>query len=63
MFYYEISWFYQHVKSGNLWFLNMYSVHGANILDLSLEIMLSPSEGKITNLYNSNGFSFIPEQV
>ena len=63
MFYYEISWFYQHVKSGNLWFLNMYSVHGAKILDLSLEIMLSPSEGRITNLYNSNGFSFIPEQV
>ena len=42
MFYYKIPWFCQDFKSENLWFLNLYSVHAARILDLSLEIMLSP---------------------
>ena len=37
MFYYEIQWFYQDFKSEYL-----YSVHAARILDLSLEIKLSP---------------------
>ena len=35
-------WFYQDFKSGNMYFLNLYSVHAARTLDLSLEIMLSP---------------------
>ena len=34
MFYYKISWFYEDVKSQNLRFLNMYSVHVARMLDL-----------------------------
>ena len=42
MFYCEIPWFYQDSKSGNLSFLNLYSVHAARLLGLSLEIMLSP---------------------
>ena len=42
MFYHEIRWFYQDFKIENLCFLNMYSVRGGRILDLSLEIMLSP---------------------
>ena len=42
MFYYEIPWFYQDFKNENLRFLNLYSVHAARILDLSLELMLSP---------------------
>ena len=42
MFYCKIPWFYQDFKSENLYFLNLYSVHTARILDLSLEIMLSP---------------------
>ena len=42
MFYYKIPWFYQDFKSEDLCFLNVYSVHAAKILDLSLEIMLSP---------------------
>ena len=42
MFYYEIQWFYQDVKNENLCFLNLYSVHAVRILDLSLEVMLSP---------------------
>ena len=29
-------------ESENLYFLNLYSVHAARILDLSLEVMLSP---------------------
>ena len=42
MFYFEIPWFYQDLKRENLRFLNLYSIHGGRILDLSLEIMLSP---------------------
>ena len=42
MFYYEIPWFHQDFNGENLRFLNLYSVHAARILDLSLEIMLSP---------------------
>ena len=41
---------------------NLYSVHTARILDLSLEIMLSPPKWGMKYLYNSKGFSFIPEQ-
>ena len=32
MFYKEIPWFYQDIKSENLCFLNLYSVHAAKIL-------------------------------
>ena len=39
---YEIPWFYQNFKGGNLCFLNLYSVRAARILELSLKIMLSP---------------------
>ena len=63
MFYYEIPWFYQDFKSENLSFLNLYSVHAVRILDLSLEIMLSPPKSGTKHLYNSNNFSFMPEQV
>ena len=42
LFYYKIPWFYQDFKNENRCFLNLYSVHAARILDLSLEIMLSP---------------------
>ena len=49
MFYYEIPRFYQDFKSENLCFLNLYSVHAARILDLPLQIMLSPPKcGKAT---------------
>ena len=42
MFYYKIQWFYQDFKSENLYFSNLYSVHGARIPGLSPENMLSP---------------------
>ena len=42
MIYLEISWFYQDFKSENLCYLNMYLIHAARILGLSLKIMLSP---------------------
>ena len=42
MFYYKIPWFSEDFKSENLRFLNLYLVHAARILDLSLEIRLSP---------------------
>ena len=63
IFYSEIWWFYQDFKNENLCFLNLYSVHTAKIQDLSLEIMLSPPKGRVKDLYNSKGFSFILEQV
>ena len=63
MFYYVIPWFYQDFKSENLCFLNLYSVHAARILDLSLEIMLSPPKWETKHFYNSKGFSFMLEQV
>ena len=44
MFYHEILWFYQDFKSEKLCFLNLYLVHAAKILDLSLEVMLSPAK-------------------
>ena len=34
--------FFQVFKNENLCFLNLHSVHAARMLDLSLEIMLSP---------------------
>ena len=37
MFYYEIPWFNKILKGENLCSLNLYSVHAARILDLSLE--------------------------
>ena len=63
IFYSEIWWFYQDFENENLSFLNLYSVHTAKIQDLSLEIMLSPPKGRVKDLYNSKGFSFILEQV
>ena len=42
MFYNKIPWFKQHFKNTNPCFLNLYSVHAARILDLTLLIMLSP---------------------
>ena len=51
-FCYEISWFYQDFNSENLCFLNLYPVHAARILDLSLEIMLNPSKWGTKHLYN-----------
>ena len=36
-----VTWLYQDFKSENLWFLNLFAVHAARILGLSLE-MLSP---------------------
>ena len=57
MFYYKTLWFYQDFKSENLCFLNMYSVHRVKILDLSLDIMLSPPKQGTKHLYNSKGFS------
>ena len=62
MFYYEIPWFYQDFKSKNLYFLNLYSVHAARILDL-LEVILGPLKWGRKNLYNSKDFSFMPEHV
>ena len=44
-------------------FLNLYSVHAARMLDLSLEIILSLPTWGTKQLYNSKGFSFILEQV
>ena len=41
MFYYDILWIYQNFKSENLFFY-LYLFHAARILDLSLEVMLSP---------------------
>ena len=37
VFYHEMPWFYQDLKSKNLYFLNLYSVHAARILHLSLD--------------------------
>ena len=58
MFYYEIQWFYQDFKSENLCFLDLYSVHTARILDLLLEILLSPPKWGTKHLYNFKGFSW-----
>ena len=54
-------WFNQDFKSENLYFLNFYSVHGAGILDLSLEVMLSPLKRGTNHLYNSKGFPYMLE--
>ena len=43
-FYYEILWFYQYFKSEHLCFLNLYSVHTARMLDLSLEVIVKPAQ-------------------
>ena len=40
-FYDKISWFYQDLKKVFSSF-DLYTVHGARILDVSVEIMLSP---------------------
>ena len=56
MFCYKIQWFYQDFKSENLCFLNLYSVQAARILDLPLEIMLSPPKRGTKHLYNSKDF-------
>ena len=61
MLYHEIRWFYQDFKSENLCFLNLFSVHAERILDLSLEVMLSPPKWVTKHLYNSKGFSFMPD--
>ena len=58
MFYYEILWIYQNFKSENLFFY-LYLFHAARILDLSLEVMLSPPKWRKKHLYNSKGFSFM----
>ena len=42
MFYYEIRGFNKIFKYEKLCLLNLYSVHAVGILDLSLEIMVSP---------------------
>ena len=63
MFYYEISWFCQDFQSENLCFLNLHSVHIAKILALVTRDMLSPPKGGMKDLYNSKGFSCIPELV
>ena len=55
MFYYEILWIYQNFKSENLFFY-LYLFHAARILDLSLEVMLSPPKWGKKHLYNSKGF-------
>ena len=62
MFYYEIWWFCQGLKSENLCFLNLFSVLGVRMLDLSLEIRLNPSKERRKDLHNSESFSFIQEQ-
>ena len=61
MFYYKIPWFYQDFRSKC--FLNLYSVHAARVLDLLLKTMLSPTKRGTKHLYNSNGFSFMQEEV
>ena len=64
IFYHKIPWFYQDFKNENLFFfLNLYSAHSARILNLSLEIMLSPPKWSMKHLYNSKSFSFMQEQV
>ena len=63
MFHYKIPGFYQDFKSEYQWFLILHSVHQARILDLLLEIMLSPPKWGMKHFYNSKGFSFMPEQV
>ena len=60
---YVIPWFTKILKVKTCVFLNLYSVHAARILDLSLEIMLSPPKWETKHFYNSKGFSFMLEQV
>ena len=43
--------------------LNFHPVHAAIILNLPLEIMLSPRKWETKHRYNSKGFSFVPGQV
>ena len=52
MFYNEIPLFYQDFKSLNLRLLNLYIVYAARTLDLSVEVMLSPSKRGTKYLYN-----------
>ena len=61
MFYYKISWFYEDFKGENLCALNLYSVQAARILDLLLEIILSPPKWRMKHIYNSKKFFFMPE--
>ena len=63
MFYYKIPYFHRDFKNENLCFLNRYSVHTARILDFSLEVISNPTKRGTEHLYNSKGFSFMPEQV
>ena len=63
MFFCDIYWFYQDFKSGNLCFLNLYSVDAARILDLTLEVVLSPLKWRMKHFYNYKSFSFMSEQV
>ena len=51
MFYYEILWFYQDFNSKICGFFDMYLVHAARILELSLEVMLSPPKRGTKHLY------------
>ena len=50
------------ILKGKICFLNLFSVHAARILGLSLE-MLSPLKWGTKHLYNSKDYSFISEQV
>ena len=63
MFYHNTQWFYKDFQSENLRFLNLQSVNAAQILGLSLELMLSPPKAGTKHLYSCKGFSFMVEQV
>ena len=62
MSYYEIPWFTKILKV-KICFLNLYSVHATKILDLSSGSILGLPKWETKHLYNTKGFSFIPEQV
>ena len=67
MFFEEIQWFCQDFKSENLYFLNVYFVHAARILDLSLHqkwsFSLRISSVNVTKFEVSCGFGHIYGEI
>ena len=67
MSYYEIPWFYQDFKSENLFFKSVpssrYENTGPITRDHFKSFKFSFPKWETKHLYNTKGFSFIPEQV
>ena len=61
MFYYETPWFYQDFQSENLFFKSVLSSRSENTGPVTRGQVKSSQMRNETHLYNSKGFSFMPE--